>query len=157
MQWAEVLADPSLQDLPYKIELNEFGQILMTPASNRHGWFQVEIAAILREEVGTGRVISECSVDTRLGVKVADVAWLSDEFVAQHGHETPFTRAPQICVEIRSPSNSGREFDEKKELYFEQGAQEVWLCDESGQVEFFVPNGKLDRSLLVPGFTDTIG
>ena len=157
MQWAEVLADPSLQDLPYKIELNEFGQILMTPASNRRGWFQVEIAAILREEVGSGRVISECSVDTRLGVKVADVAWLSDEFVAQHGDETPYTQAPQIFVEIRSPSNSGREFDEKKELYFEQGAQEVWLCDESGQVEFFDRNGKLNRSLLVPGFTDTIG
>lgn len=157
MQWADVLADPCLQDLPYKIELNEYGQVLMTPASNRHGWFQVEIAAILREEIGSGRVISECSVDTPVGVKVADVAWLSDGFVARHGDETPFTRAPEICVEIRSPSNSFREFEEKKLLYFEQGAQEVWLCDESGRVEFFGPKEKLERSLLARGFPDTIG
>jgi Uma2 family endonuclease len=157
MEWAEVLADPSLQDLPYKIELNEFGQILMTPASNRHAWFQAEIAVMLHDELGTGRVLTECSIDTRLGVKVADVAWLRDDFVAEHGDETPFTGAPQICVEIRSPSNSGREFREKKALYFEQGAQEVWLCDESGQVEFFGPDGKLEKSQLVPSFADTIG
>ena len=30
MQWAEVLRDPSLQDLPYKIELNEWGQVVMS-------------------------------------------------------------------------------------------------------------------------------
>ena len=30
MQWAEVLQDPSLQDLPYKIELNEWGQVVMS-------------------------------------------------------------------------------------------------------------------------------
>ncbi|RME59856.1 Uma2 family endonuclease, partial [Candidatus Parcubacteria bacterium] len=33
MKWSEVLADPTLQDLPYKIELNEWEQIVMTPAS----------------------------------------------------------------------------------------------------------------------------
>jgi hypothetical protein len=31
MQWAEVVEDPNLKDLPYKIELNEYGQIIMTP------------------------------------------------------------------------------------------------------------------------------
>lgn len=31
MNWQEVCADPHLLDLPYKIELNERGQILMTP------------------------------------------------------------------------------------------------------------------------------
>ena len=31
MQWQDVLADKSLQDLPYKIELNEKGNIEMSP------------------------------------------------------------------------------------------------------------------------------
>ena len=35
MQWQEVIAHPSLQDLPFKIELNEYGKIEMSPASNR--------------------------------------------------------------------------------------------------------------------------
>ncbi len=30
MNWAEVVAHPSLQDLPFKIETNENGQIVMT-------------------------------------------------------------------------------------------------------------------------------
>jgi hypothetical protein len=37
MQWADVLADRSLRDLPYKIELDRNGNIIMSPASNRHG------------------------------------------------------------------------------------------------------------------------
>jgi len=44
MQWSDVLNDKSLSNLPYKIELNEYGQIVMSPASNQHGFLQVEIA-----------------------------------------------------------------------------------------------------------------
>ena len=36
MQWQEVVNDPSLQDLPYNIEMNEYGKIIMSPASNKH-------------------------------------------------------------------------------------------------------------------------
>ena len=37
MNWQEVCEDRSLQDLPFKIELNEYGQIVMSPASNEQG------------------------------------------------------------------------------------------------------------------------
>jgi len=37
MQWSDVIDNPLLQNLPFKIELNRFGNILMTPASNQHG------------------------------------------------------------------------------------------------------------------------
>ena len=40
MQWHEVLADKSLHDLPYKIELNEKGLIIMSPASFIHSLLQ---------------------------------------------------------------------------------------------------------------------
>jgi hypothetical protein len=36
-RWDEALREPSLQDLPYKIELNSWGKLEMSPASNRHG------------------------------------------------------------------------------------------------------------------------
>ena len=37
MKWDEVCKDTLLQDLPYKVELNEWGNIVLSPASNRHG------------------------------------------------------------------------------------------------------------------------
>lgn len=34
MEWASVISNPLLQNLPFKIELNKWGKILMSPASN---------------------------------------------------------------------------------------------------------------------------
>jgi Uma2 family endonuclease len=149
MQWADVLADPTLRDLPYKIELNEYGKIVMTPASNRHGSMQVEIALRLSRVGGDGKVIAECSVQTRLGVKVADVVWCSSEFMGRHGLETPYAEAPEICVEIVAPSSSDEEMAGKRRLYFERGAKEVWVVSEEGVVRVFGPDGALPESRLV--------
>ena len=156
MNWSEVIADPCLQDLPYKIELNQYGAIVKTPASNRHGYLQIEIGFLLKLQGGEGRTLAECSVDTPDGVKVADVAWLSASFVDTHGEGTPFELAPELCVEILSPSNSRVEMAEKQQLYFEQGAQEVWLCGETGTLEFFSPAGPLETSALFPNFPSAI-
>ncbi len=40
MKWDEGCKDTLLQDLPYKIELNEWGNIVLSPAANRHGNLQ---------------------------------------------------------------------------------------------------------------------
>ena len=47
-----------------------------------------------------------------------------------------FERAPEICVEILSPSNSIAEIDQKRALYFDAGAGEVWICNPDGSVSF---------------------
>lgn len=151
MRWEQVLADPSLRDLPYKIELNEFGKIVMTPASNRHGFVQADLVATMGRAMAGGRVIVECSVDTDKGVKVADVAWCSDAFLERHGLETPFSEAPEICVEIVSPSNSEREMEEKRGLYFARGAREVWIVPEEGETRYYAQEGRLRGSRLMPG------
>ena len=146
MQWADVLQDPSLQDLPYKIELNEWGQIVMTPASNQHANYQYRVARIIEESLATGKMFTECSIETDLGVKVADIAWCSGDFFAKHGFETPYTMAPELCVEVISPSNSDRQMQGKMALYFNRGAKECWLVTEEGQVRFFGPEGEREHS-----------
>ena len=156
MNWRDVCDNQLLQNLPFKVELNEWGQIVMSPASNRHGRNQMAIGVHLRGLVQGGDIIAECSVDTSKGVKVADVAWASDEFLQSHGFETPYTAAPEICVEVVSPSNSTEEIAQKRALYFERGAREVWLCQERGAMSFFGPQGQLERSVLVPGFPATV-
>lgn len=152
LTWQDVLNDPSLQDLPYKIELNERGEIVMSPATNLHGLYQIEIADLLKTLTNSGKRISECSVQTRKGVKVADVAWLSREFVALNGLDTPYDRAPDVCVEIISPSNTKAATREKIRLYLERGAREVWTCDLEGNVRFYGVDGTLEQSAVVPGF-----
>jgi hypothetical protein len=48
-----------------------------------------------------------------------------------------FAQAPEICVEVISPGNSESEIEEKKALYFDAGAREVWICAADGSVSFF--------------------
>ncbi|MEM1304822.1 MAG: Uma2 family endonuclease, partial [Planctomycetota bacterium] len=144
MNWSDVLADPTLQGLPYKIETNSYGQIVMSPASNKHGDWQGMILTLLNQLLPSGRALVECSIQTDIGVKVPDVAWRSRAFLDAHSGEDPYSRAPEVCVEVLSPSNSEHEIEEKKKHYFLSGAEEVWLCDEDGRVEFFDADARLD-------------
>jgi Uma2 family endonuclease len=145
MTWTDVLTDESLQDLPYKIELNEWGEIVMSPAANWHGNFQYRIGRQLEKQLGD-TILLECSITTALGVKVADVAWCSSEFLAQYGYETPYPRAPELCIEVVSPSNSRKQMREKMKLYFAAGARECWLVWQSGEVEIFDETGQIAQS-----------
>lgn len=145
MEWQQVIENPFLKDLPFKIELNKWGKILMSPASNNHGIRQYEVAKIIDTSKQSGKIIIECSIQTPEGVKVADVAWASNEFITSHGDKTPYNTAPEICVEIVSPSNSKAEMNEKIKLYLNQGAKEVWLCNQKGVISYFTKDGEIDN------------
>ncbi|MCI5118899.1 MAG: Uma2 family endonuclease [Candidatus Electrothrix sp. LOE1_4_5] len=56
--------------------------------------------------------------------------------------------APVLCVEVLSPSNTLTEMHYKKGLYFEKGAQEFWICDQSDQMSFYDRNGERNASQL---------
>ena len=156
MKWQEVIEHPSLKDLPFKIELDENGKIIMSPASNRHGRLQVKLSLLLAKYGSDGEIYLECSIDTRKGVKVADVAWSSPEFFSEYGETTPLPVAPEICIEIVSPSNSQREMMEKIDLYLAKGAQEVWLCDNNGNITIYTPKGMIQGSNLITEFPSSI-
>lgn len=150
MNWQEVLSDPALRDLPYKIELNEWGQVVMSPASSRHSILQGLVMDALRKARQDGLVFPECPIQTSKGVKVPDVVWISDAMLREHRDETPYSKAPELCIDVISPSNSMREMEEKRELYFARGAQEVWLCDEQGTLTFFECTGQIQTSRIFP-------
>lgn len=156
MNWQEVIEHPALQDLPFKIELNERGQILMTPVKVRHSAFQGKIGQLLSMLLSGGMILPECAIATRKGTKVADVAWASAELFQQIQFEVEASIAPEICIEVTSTSNTDAEMTEKKELYFESGAKEVWICTNSGAVSFYSPTTELKQSLLVPQFPNKV-
>ena len=107
---------------------------------------------MLWEHAPSGEVVSECPVSTSKGVKSADVAWCSPGIWSASEGKSCLLRAPEICVEVLSPSNADSEIEEKKMLYFEAGAKEVWLCAEDGGMSFFGPAGPVPASLLCPDF-----
>ncbi len=142
LRWNEVCRDPSLQDLPYKIELNAWGKVEMSPASNRHGRLQAVLAAELMRLLPGGLVIAECSIMTRIGIRVPDVIWASAGFMRAYGEITPYTHAPEICVEIVSPSNVVAEIQEKTAAYLAAGAVEVWIVSEDAGTRYFSSGGE---------------
>ena len=62
-------------------------------------------------------------------------------------------RAPEICVEVLSPSNTPEEMSEKIALYFESGAREVWICEQGTlQFHFSVTPQVRQSSEMCPDF-----
>lgn len=157
MTWAEICDDPVLAALPNRIETDRWGRIVMSPPPrSRHGDFQSEISGLLRELMSGGRATTECPIQTSEGIKAADVAWASRERRAAKANDPVFLVAPEICVEIRSPSDVEAELMERKRLFFEKGAQEFWVCDLMGNMRFFDPAGVIPHSNLCPGFPERI-
>ena len=156
MNWLEVCEDKRLQNLPYKIELNRWGKIEMSPHRREHSLFQGEIAYLLRNLSPHGVALSECAIETTENVKVADVAWASRERWESMADRVSCSVAPEICVEILSDANTPEEMDRKRELHFQAGAVESWPCDESGRVRFFNHGGELVGSNLCPAFPQRI-
>lgn len=151
--WSRALRDPALRNLPYKIETNEHGQLVMSPQKPGHGLLQFRVGALLEQINHPGRVAVEFAVETSRGVKVPDVVWISEERLRRmpEGAET-CPVAPEICVEVLSYSNTRGEIEEKRLLYFEQGAIEVWTCDMKGRMHFFDTSGELTESEFAPSF-----
>jgi Uma2 family endonuclease len=135
LRWAEVIADPLLQDLPAKVELNAYGALEMSPTSTRHARVQFAVGRALADQLPAGTVFTECPVATGEGVRVPDVAWASAAFVARHGDATPLPAAPEICVEVLSPANTADEMALKTRAYLGAGAVEVWLVAVDGTVQ----------------------
>jgi Uma2 family endonuclease len=90
---------------------------------------------LLRTLLPQGQVVTECPLSTSDGVKAIDVAWLAPERRQEVRSVICLVRAPEICVEVLSPSNTSEEISEKIALYFESGAREVWIC-EHGNLQF---------------------
>ena len=78
-RWEQVLRDPKLRDLPFKIETNRIGQIVMTPHQPIHFFYQDTLVGLLRSHLPEGQTAPEFAIFTDEGTKVPDVVWMSME------------------------------------------------------------------------------
>ena len=150
--WHRTLRDPQLRDLPFKIETNRHGQLVLSPHTPLHSRLQGRLLRLLDEHApASGEATIEFAVRTEEGIKVPDVVWLSNDQWSQIPKDAEASSVmPELCVEVRSEGNTDAEMGEKRQLYLEEGAQEVWVCNEEGSLHFFDAEGERPRSALAP-------
>ncbi|WP_022835874.1 Uma2 family endonuclease [Salisaeta longa] len=156
--WHRALHDPQLQDLPFKIETNAHGHLVLSPHKPQHSFLQSRILTQLVQHIQTpGEPAVEFALDTPKGIRVPDVVWMSEERIQQiPGNAEASPVMPELCVEVRSESNTDTEMAAKRQLYFEEGATEVWICDPEGRLRFYTADGEQSSSALAPSFPATI-
>lgn len=167
--------DEELMVLPHdgnKYELIN-GDLVMTPTGFEHGEITTRLLVKLREHVMRNRlgVVLSSDVGYRLpdgDLLSPDVSFITKEKLA--GSKRPFKGfpkfAPDLAVEILSPSDSKKSLRQKVEKYFANGTKLVWLIDpndqtvevyKSAQESNILRSGEyLIGNTLVPDFTMSI-
>lgn len=109
--------------------------VTMTPTGAAHGNIEVRLARLLDEYVekcGIGWVLSgEVGIITKRNpdrVRGADLAFLSRE-QATDIPDGFLTIAPELVVEIVSPSDRWTDIREKIDEYFAIGVKQVWIVE----------------------------
>ncbi len=106
------------------------------PTGHPHGIIKLNIGAALRQyarEHKSGQVIvGKVGIYTRRQpdqIRGADVIYISKERYAQRQSQSFLDVAPEIVVEVRSPDDTWRRFNQKLREYFEIGVRHVWVVD----------------------------
>ena len=157
MRYRTLCDDPCFANVPGKIELDAWGRMVMSPASNYHGRVQGNLAHKRKAVLG-GHVVTEAAIATPTGLYVADLTWASPSFMATHASESPFMGAPELCIEVVSPFNSLKELAEKRDAYLAVGAEEVWIVyPQSKRCEFYDQHSLMVRSRYAVDLSDVFG
>jgi len=142
-RWQALCDDQTFEDVAGKIELTEWGEILMSPVGKTHGLAAMWIGETLRKALG-GHTMTEVGVATAIGIRAPDVAWCSDVYLRAHPEETPLSSAPELCIEIVSATNALPKLREKAVAYVNAGATEAWLVyPETRRVEMYGRQGPM--------------
>jgi len=117
-------------------ELIEGRIVPMTPAGSEHGVIESNLGRHLGNFVvdrKLGKVMNgEVGIFTRRrpdSVRGADIAFVSRERLADRPAKGFLTVAPELVVEIVSPSDRWQEMRQKIEEYFAIGVQRVWIVE----------------------------
>jgi Uma2 family endonuclease len=155
-----------------RTELDEGALISMPPAGWDHGDSETEILAILRNYVKKHRLGKVLSGDTgfRLRddtVRSPDIAFVRQERVAALQSKGFARGAPDLAVEIFSPSDSVAQLMRKVKQYFAAGCHTVWIVYPETQEVHVIEASGADRLLrredtleapeLLPGFSIRAG
>lgn len=143
----------------------------MSPAGSEHGKVADEVAYLLNVVVRRGKLgrvfaaesgfILDRDPDT---VRAPDVAFVAEARIDETGiPKAFFPGAPNLAVEVVSPSDSAQEVHEKARYWIERGCQAVWVVWPDDQsvtvyrslqdIQVLTADEKLTGEPVVPGFS----
>jgi Uma2 family endonuclease len=150
-------------DGPVYHELRHGEVVAVTRAIYRHHKTQRRLRRLLEDRAPEGGV-----VDTEFAYRplpehelwVADVAYLSASREQSIDLDGYLQGAPDLVIEVLSPSNTVAEMLEKEQVCLENGAKEFWVVDEKRRlVKISTPDGatrtwKSGQQIPLPLFGD---
>src|SRR6266851_4437911 len=154
-----------------QIELDEGEIISMPPAGMDHGDIGIELASLLHVYVkkhGLGKIYNadtgfKLSDDT---VRAPDISFVRKDRLATVHRRGFGSGAPDLAVEIFSPSDSVRQLMRKVKQYFAAGCHTVWIVyperrevqvlDATGGDRLLRPGDVIDAPGLLPGFSASV-
>lgn len=123
-----------------RTELIDGRIVYMSPTGGQHGYLEVEFVAALDRFTRArklGWVFSgEVGIYVRRNpdrIRAADVAFVSRNRLARRPRREFLSVAPELVVEIVSPSDRWDELRQKIQDYFSIGVERVWVCEPEQQ------------------------
>ena len=172
---AQTMTAEGLLQLPTgmgtRYELVEGALKTMSPAGSRHGRIALRIGSLLEHFVrshGLGETVgAETGFILRRNpdtVRAPDAGFIAQDRVSIAGlPDGFFPGAPDLAVEVLSPSETASEVQRKVDDYFDAGSAQVWVIyPELSKVAvfrsaresvFLGPADTLDGGTLLPGFS----
>jgi Uma2 family endonuclease len=132
-------------DGPTYNELRHGKLVAVTRPKLKHHLIQARLRDLLKAIAPAGAFV-EYEVAFRAlpeyELRVADVAYISSERMSKVDPDDNIRGAPDLVVEVLSPSNTATEIYDKEKLCLENGAQEFWVVDpDRRQVKVSTPDG----------------
>jgi Uma2 family endonuclease len=129
---------------PFHYELHHGDLVKVTRPKLKHHVLQERLLELLRAAcAGTGHVSMELAFRAlpEHELRVADVAFVSQERWDQIDLEDYIHGAPELVIEVVSPSNTLVEMAEKEALCLANGSREFWMVfPELRQVKVSTPD-----------------
>lgn len=102
------------------------------------------ISSLLARSLRGGHVLVDVPIETGDGVRVADVAWISDPRRSTLCRLPAYSGAPEICVHMKSHDTSEEQIFKNIGLLSKAGAAENWICDGEGNISLAMRHGGCD-------------
>ncbi len=124
----------SIGDYEYELHYGEL--VPLTRPKLKHHILQSRLRDLLRTHAPASSFL-EYEVAFRAipeyDIRVADVAFVFPERWKEADPEDNIRGAPDLVIEILSPSNTAREMYDKEQLCLANGCQEFWVVDENAR------------------------
>jgi Uma2 family endonuclease len=144
MTFEELARLPEPGGLSY-YELHHGEPIQLTRPALNHIFVQKRLQTLLDSARAAGYAFVEVGLRMlpEFEYRIADVAWSPREHWAQMDPAGQFMGAPELVIEVLSPSNTVLQLLDREQLCFEDGAREFWIVNiERRQVKVSSPEGR---------------